>query len=62
MVCHMNKCYTAEALLATSSSYDHLYETPFELWLNLCNEKLSYATATSFGIIQLNVSFVFKLS
>ena len=45
MVCHMNKCYTVEALLATSSSYDHLYET-----------------ATSFGIIQLNVSFVFKLS
>ena len=41
MVCHMNKCYTVEALLATSSSYDHLYETPFELWLKLCNEKLS---------------------
>ena len=41
MVCHMNKCYTVEALLATSSSYDHLYETPFELWLKLCDEKLS---------------------
>ena len=26
---------------ATSSGYDHLWETPFELWPKHCTEKLS---------------------
>ena len=44
---------TVEVLLATSSSYDHLYENPFKL-TKLCNEKLSKATATTFGITRIS--------
>ena len=37
----------------TNYSDDHLCETPFEMSLKLCNEKLSLATMTTFGITQL---------
>ena len=37
-------------------------KTPFKIWLKRCDEKLSQATATTFGITQLDFFFVFKLS
>ena len=35
-----SKLSLRQLLKPTSSSYDHLCETPFELGLKLCNEKL----------------------
>ena len=58
---------TGQIPVYTSSSYDHLSEPPFELWLKLCKESsltqtLPWTTASTFEIKQLDFSFVFKLS
>ena len=58
---------TGQIPVYTSSSYDHLPVPPFELWLKLCKESsltqtFPWTTASTFGINQLDFSFVFKLS
>ena len=58
---------TGQIPVYTSSSYDHLFVPPFELWLKLCKESsltqtLPWTTASTFEINQLDFFFVFKLS
>ena len=53
---------TGQIPVYTSSSYDHLSEPPFELWLKLCNESslkqlLAWTTASTFGMNQLEFFF-----
>ena len=54
---------TGQIPVYTSSSYDHLSEPPFELWLKLGNESslkqlLAWTTASTFGINQLEFFFL----